>query len=346
LAGNNRFTNFHFSQVGSSRGQIFDISLTTATTPVSVYSITVDRLASAETDTNVALEADVVASREFESVEGGDKSSSFWMLCPSTEDGRISGTSIFVRNQMGVVVVSHGIAAAGKTAIDTDGLDFDFEHERVSDNSTTDFLSGRQADLHGAHRWRAGVGNGAGRRQHGDIESNSHGFLWCVVDAANLISLGFECHQFRMFLDDEDERGLSVFKYQSASVKSNLVIDAAHVTFGVKNTATVLIFGVSLDVKDAIETGCADVDVDLNAIGQTVDNNVRSGEVGTEWWWFRYATRFLILIGVSANASANGPVFSGTTFRVGIADPFGARIATCGVTVLVVWAVVIADAFR
>lgn len=42
LAGDNRFTNFHFSQVGSSRCQIFDICLTTATTPVSVYSITVD----------------------------------------------------------------------------------------------------------------------------------------------------------------------------------------------------------------------------------------------------------------------------------------------------------------
>jgi hypothetical protein len=74
-------------------------------------------LASAETDTNVALEADIVASREFESVEGGDKCPRFRMLCPSTEDGRISGTSILVRNQMGVV--SHGIAAAGKTAINT-----------------------------------------------------------------------------------------------------------------------------------------------------------------------------------------------------------------------------------
>lgn len=76
-------------------------------------------MASAKTDTNVALEADVVASRKFESVEGGDKCPRFRMLCPSTEDGRISGTSILVRNQMGVVVVSHGIAAAGKTAIDT-----------------------------------------------------------------------------------------------------------------------------------------------------------------------------------------------------------------------------------
>jgi hypothetical protein len=76
-------------------------------------------LTPAETDTDVALEPDVVASWKFESVEGGDKSSSFWMLCPRTKDGRISGASIFVRNQMSVVIVSHGIAAAGKTAIDT-----------------------------------------------------------------------------------------------------------------------------------------------------------------------------------------------------------------------------------
>jgi hypothetical protein len=102
---------------------------------------------------------------------------------------------------------------------------------------------------------------------------------------------------------------------------------------------------VPLDVKDTIKTGCTDVNINLNSIGQTVYNNVWSGKISTEWWWFRYASRFVILIGVATNASANGSVFSGTTFGVGVADTFGTGIATCGVTVLVIGAVVIAYAF-
>ena len=157
--------------------------------------------------------------------------------------------------------------------------------------------------------------------------------------------MSFECHQLGMFLDDQDERGLSILQHQSASVESNLVVDAADITFGVKDSATAFILGVSLDVEDSIETGSADMDVDLDAIGQTVDNNVRSWEVGTEWWRFGDATRFAIFEGVATDTSANGPVVSGTAFRVGIADSFGARIATCGVTVLVIRAVVVTDTF-
>jgi hypothetical protein len=65
---------------------------------------------------------------------------------------------------------------------------------------------------------------------------------------------------------------------------------------------------MTLDVEDAVESRGADVNINLDAVSQTVDDNVRSREVGSERWWFRDATRFVILEGVSRYADANGTV--------------------------------------
>lgn len=102
---------------------------------------------------------------------------------------------------------------------------------------------------------------------------------------------------------------------------------------------------MTLDVKDTIESWGADVNIDLDAVSQTVDNNIRSREVGSEWWWFRDATRFIILKGVTWHADANGTVICGATLGVGVADSFSARVATGGVAVFVVRTVGVVDTF-
>lgn len=76
-------------------------------------------MASAKADADVALEANVVAGREFKCVESGDESSCFWMLCPGSEYSGISGASVFVRDQMSVIVVSHSVTATGKASVNT-----------------------------------------------------------------------------------------------------------------------------------------------------------------------------------------------------------------------------------
>lgn len=77
------------------------------------------RLTSAETDADVALEADIIAGRKFESVKSGDERSSFRVLRPGAKDGRICWATVFVRDQVSIVVVRHGIAAACKSAVNT-----------------------------------------------------------------------------------------------------------------------------------------------------------------------------------------------------------------------------------
>ena len=51
----------------------------------------------------------------------------------------------------------------------------DFEHEVVTDNSSADFLTGWQADLHGTDGWWSCVGDGSGRGQHGNVEADGDG---------------------------------------------------------------------------------------------------------------------------------------------------------------------------
>lgn len=87
-----------------------------------------------------------------------------------------------------------------------------------------------------------------------------------------------------MFLDHQDEVGLSVFKHQTASVESNLSkheniesfnvqsinsyleVNAAGVAFSIEDATTILVLRVALDVQDAVESGVSDVDVRLNTI--------------------------------------------------------------------------------
>ena len=82
---------------------------------------------------------------------------------------------------------------------------------------------------------------------------------------------------------------------------------------------------MTLDVEDAVESGCADVNVDLDTVSQTVDHDIRSREVRAEWRRFRYAAAFDIFEGDARNAVALGFVIEGRTFGIGVADDLRAR---------------------
>lgn len=104
---------------------------------------------------------------------------------------------------------------------------------------------------------------------------------------------------------------------------------------------------MTLDIENAIKAGCSNMDVDLDAISETIDDDIRPREIGTERWWFWHTAGDVVFESCSTNTSANSLMADSSTFRVGIADSFGARIAANGgVTVFVVWTVVIANAFR
>ncbi len=198
-------------------------------------------MAFAEADANVALESDVIAGREFESVESGDEDVSIGIQGPLTEDGGVSGATVLISNQMCVVVVGYSVTAAGESTINSDGFDLDLKHETVSDDGAVDFVAGRQTDLHGTDRRWARVRDGAGRGQHGDVEADGDTLLGRVVDTAHTIGLGLEGHQLGMFLDDQDERSLAVDQHQTAGVEAHLVIDGADVAAGLQHLAALFI---------------------------------------------------------------------------------------------------------
>ena len=101
-------------------------------------------------------------------------------------------------------------------------MNFHFEQQCITNDGTTHFLTGRQNDLHSADRRWTGVGDGTGSRQHGYVEANSDRLFGGVIHASNLVGLGLESHQLRMFLDDEDELAFAVLYLQSTSIKTNL----------------------------------------------------------------------------------------------------------------------------
>lgn len=248
---------------------------------------------------------------------------------------------------MSVVVIRHSIAATSESSINASGFNLNFEHEVVSDNSSADFLSGREADLHGTDRWWSRIGDGSGRGQHGNIEADGDGFFGRVVDTANLIGLSFECHQLWMFLDHQDERSFSVNQIQTARAEADFVVDATSVPSGLENSATRFVFRVTLDVENAVESRSADVYVDLDTISQTVDDDIRAREVRTEWWRFRHATALDIFEGEARDAVTLGFMIERRTFGIGMADNFRTRrYANRDVAVFVIWAIGVSHTFR
>lgn len=348
LAGNDGLADLHFGEVVLGRFEVaVRVDLASASAAERVHAVAIDRLAAAEAHADVALEANVVAGRELERVERGHHHLGLWVLYPLAKDGGIRCASVLVRHQVSYVVVGHCVTVAGESAVDSDRLNFDFEHEGVTDDGAAHFVTIGQADLHCADRRRASVGDGAGRGEHGHVEADGDRLFGNVVHAAHLVRLSFERHQFGMFLDHQDEIGLSVFEYQAASIKANLEINAASVSFCIENATTSLVLGVALHVENAVESSVTNVNIRLYSIGQTVDHDVRSREVGAERWRFRHAGTRFRFVRVTRDACANWHVIRRLTLGVRVANDVGARIAAHRVVaVLVGRAVVVGDALR
>lgn len=92
-----------------------------ATSTERIVAATVDRLAFAEAHANVALEANVIAGRELEGVEGGEQTVGLAAVLPLAEDARIGSAAVLIGDQILVLhAVLHrfGDAAARKAAVD------------------------------------------------------------------------------------------------------------------------------------------------------------------------------------------------------------------------------------
>lgn len=85
-------------------------------------------------------------------------------------------------------------------------MDVEFEHEVVADVSAVHLASVARADLHEARgRW-AGVGDRSCRCDHADVEAERDGLLAGAVHALDVVCPRSPSHQFRMLLDDQNER--------------------------------------------------------------------------------------------------------------------------------------------
>lgn len=95
------------------------------------------------------------------------------------------------------------------------------QHERISNLSLRDVVSVRVADLHGAGRRRSGVGDGAGRGQGADVESNVEVVLSRLVDAPDPVGLRLVRHKLLVLLYDENKPRLAL---REAKKEANICI--------------------------------------------------------------------------------------------------------------------------
>ena len=87
-----------FSQLaGVNCGLFAGLSLLSS---ISICASTVLGLALAEANSDIALEPDVVAGRELESIEDTGEDSALTVIVPLSEDGGVGGTSILVGHQV------------------------------------------------------------------------------------------------------------------------------------------------------------------------------------------------------------------------------------------------------
>lgn len=240
---------------GSAQLQICARCLTPPSSAKGVYAVTVHGWARSKADSNVALEPEVVATRELEGIEACHQHLVLRIILPVVKNGPVRGTAIGICHLiLRLFFIVHGLgnAATCKATIDFMWLNCDLEQQVISNLSTAYFFAIHSADLHLARgRW-ASVGNCARRGYHADIESQRHSLLASVVDTLDVVSASTVCDQFGMFLDDEHERGLSIDVHQAAGVEEHLEVDrltlaAAH------QTATLGILAVALHVDDTIE---------------------------------------------------------------------------------------------
>jgi hypothetical protein len=175
------------------------------------------RLTFSEAHSDVALEPDVVAAREFESVEAGQQALSVGVVFPFAEDGGICGAAVLVCHQVlvfDVVFHSFGHTTSGEASVDGSRLYVYLQHEVVTDFGRVNLLACRSHDLHQTSGWRASVCDGSCCGQHRHVEAQCYVLFAGLVDALDVISLGFVRHQFGMLLDYQYEAGLSLQTFQ------------------------------------------------------------------------------------------------------------------------------------
>lgn len=235
--------------------EIVVTGLTTSPLAVRVHAVAIDGWTRAEANSNIALEPQVVAAGELEGVEPGQQDLLSRVIVPVAEDGRVRGATVRVRHfVLDLLVVLHGFGrtASGESAVNVVRLDFHFEHQVITDLGAADLASVRRANGHEASGRRSRVGDGTGSGDHANVKAQGDGLLAGVVHALDVVGPGLESDQFGMFLDDQDERGLSVNVYQSAGAELNLEVD--DLSFAATDDSSALrILAVSLDVEDAVE---------------------------------------------------------------------------------------------
>jgi len=251
---------------------------------VGVNTTAVLRLTLAEADTNVALEPNVVLTRELEGGEDGGEHALATGILPLAKDGRIGGAPVVVGDHVVVgaafVVVGQSHAAPGEPAVDSVRLHVHLEHEAVSDLGAADVLAVAVADPHGAGRRRSCIGNGSGSGEHADVEAGLNVLDARLVHALDAVGLRLEGHQLRVLLDHQDEVGQTIIMEETTGGKVDLEVNLVHSSlWHVDSLSAALVIAVTLDVHNAVEVAVTQVDIHQHTISQTVHREVGPGEV-------------------------------------------------------------------
>lgn len=229
--------------------------LATPSPPKRIHAVAVHRWAGAETDADVALEAQVVAAGELEGVEARHQHLVLRVVLPVVEDGAIRRAAVGIRHlvlRLFLVVHRLGDAAAGETAVDFVGLHCDLQQEVVTDLGAADLLAIHSTDLHLAGGWGTRIGNGARCRDHADVEAEGDSFLAGVVDALDVVGPGAVGDQLGVLLDDQNEGGLPVDVHQAARVEEHLEVH--RLPLAARHNAPALgVLAVALDVDHPVE---------------------------------------------------------------------------------------------
>ena len=252
------------------------------------------RLALAEAHADVALELDSGRVGELEGVEHGCQVTALAVVLPIPEDLGIGGATVVVSHRVDglVVLLVHrlGDAVTGEPAVDLAGTDLHLEHESVTDLGLGDVGAVERADAHGARGRGSGVGDGArgGERGHGEVLLEVVGSSG--VDTPDPVGLGSEGHQLGMLLHHQDEGGHALVMEEAAGAELDAEVDGRLGLSLLHGQSALGVVGVALDVHDAVELGIGDDHRGEHAVGQAVDDDLRSVKrLGRDdRWWNRH----------------------------------------------------------
>lgn len=302
--------------------------LTPAPSTKGINAITVHRRTGSKADTNVALEAQVVAARELEGIETSHEHFVLRVVFPIVKNGSICGTAVGICHfvlRFFLVVHSLGNTAASEPTIDFMGLHCDFEQKVITDLGTANFLAIHCANLHLARGRRPSVGNGSRCCDHADVEAKGDCFFACVVDTLDVIGPGPVRHQLGMLLDDKDESSLSVDVHQTTSVEEDLEVHG--LLLAARHDAPALrVLAVALDIDDPIEAVQQHQHLDPICQAHHIQTTRRDVHLGRCRSWRRRnasVTTMNLVIGISNKiwgAHTDGNVVCNCAGRAGPTD--------------------------